>query len=206
MSSAGSVRGEREDRRVRRTRRLLRQALLTLVTEKDYDRITVQDVLDRADLSRATFYAHFRDKDDLLVSGFEDLRETMRGAMAAFAREEEAPCGGSLAATRALFGHVAEHRRLHRALVRSRAGTVVLRRVREELVALAREHFEDVIATRRAVPAVPVEVVAEHVIGALLGVVTWWLDHDTRYSADQMAAMFERLTAPALEAGWEQRP
>ena len=190
---------------MRRTRWLLREALLALVTEKGYDRVTVQDVLDRADLSRATFYAHFRDKEDLLVSGFADLRETMRGAMAAFARGEGAPPGDGLAGTRALFEHVAEHRRLHRALVRSRAGTVVLRRVREELVALAREHFEDMIATRGAVPVVPVEVMAEHAVGALLGVVTWWLDHDTPYSVDEMAAMFERLTTPALEAGWEVR-
>src|SRR5689334_24059575 len=71
--SAAAVDG-RGDRRVRRTRRLLREALLALVAEKGYDRVTVQDVLDRADVGRATFYAHFRDKDDLLVSGFDELR------------------------------------------------------------------------------------------------------------------------------------
>ncbi|MEM6707029.1 MAG: TetR/AcrR family transcriptional regulator, partial [Acidobacteriota bacterium] len=55
------------DRRVTRTKRLLRQALMELVREKDYARITVQDILDRADVGRSTFYTHYRDKDDLLL-------------------------------------------------------------------------------------------------------------------------------------------
>jgi AcrR family transcriptional regulator len=185
----------REDRRVRRTRRLLHEALLALIVDKGYDRVTVQDVLDRADVGRATFYAHFRDKDDLLVSGFAALRDMLRGAMAGHAH------GESLPATRALFEHVAAHRRLYHALVSSRAGAVVLRQVRSELVRLAREHFDDLLAQRRATPAVPVEVLAEHAVGALLGVVTWWLDHDMPYSVDQMAQLFERLMTPTLETG-----
>src|SRR5262245_3678348 len=71
------------DRRVRRTRELLRNAFVSLVHEKGYDRITVQDILDRADVGRSTFYAHFRDKEDLLRSGFEDVH-------AALAAEKEA--------------------------------------------------------------------------------------------------------------------
>src|SRR5262245_65473884 len=78
------VAGAREDRRVRRTRRLLGEGLLELVAEKGYDRVTVQDVIGRADLSRATFYAHFRDKDALLGSGLDDLEEGLRDALAAF--------------------------------------------------------------------------------------------------------------------------
>ncbi len=65
------------DRRVRRTRELLRSALLSLIQEKGYDRITVQDILDRADIGRSTFYAHYRDKDDLFRAGFEDIRAAL---------------------------------------------------------------------------------------------------------------------------------
>ena len=61
------------DRRVRRTRQLLRDALMELTLERGYDRITVQDILDRADIGRSTFYSHYRDKDDLMVSEFEAL-------------------------------------------------------------------------------------------------------------------------------------
>ena len=79
-----------EDRRVRRTRRRLRAALLELILAKGYDKVTIQDVLDRADVGRATFYAHFRDKDDLLVSGAVELRESLREQMAAFAADQDA--------------------------------------------------------------------------------------------------------------------
>jgi AcrR family transcriptional regulator len=190
-----------EDRRVRRTRRALREALLALIAEKGYDRVTVQDVLDRADLGRATFYAHFRDKDDLLASGFEELRETLRAAMALYEREEIEPPAEGFETSHALFEHVAAHRQLYRALVGSRAGGLVLRDAREQLVALTREHLERVIVARGGTRPVPVEILAEYTVGALLGMLTSWLDNGTPYPARQMAATFERLTTPALEIG-----
>jgi AcrR family transcriptional regulator len=61
------------DRRVQRTRRLLHKAFMSLILEKKYESITVQEILDRADVGRSTFYMHFRDKDELLVSGFQYL-------------------------------------------------------------------------------------------------------------------------------------
>jgi AcrR family transcriptional regulator len=199
--SPGGVADGREDRRVRRTRRLLREALLALVAEKGYDRVTVQDVLDRADLGRATFYAHFRDKDDLLLAGFGELRQPLRSAMARSERGEHEPPGEGLETTRALFEHVAAHRALYRGLAGSRAGALVLKRARGELVALTRGHFERVVAQRGARPTIPLEVLAEHTVGALLGVLTWWLDADSTYSAQEMAATFERLATPAVHEG-----
>jgi AcrR family transcriptional regulator len=189
------------DRRVRRTRRLLRQALLELVGEKGYDRVTVQDVLDRADLGRATFYAHFRDKDDLLLSGFDELLAALRSAMALYeVGAHEAP-GQGLETTRVLFDHVAAHRAVYRGLLNSRAGALVLRQARAELVTLTRGHFERVVAHRGARPTVALEVLAEHTVGAMLGVLTWWLDAERSYSAAEIAATFERLTTPSVHAG-----
>lgn len=70
------------DRRVRRTRGLLHQALIELMLERDYTRISVRDILDRADVGRSTFYAHYRDKDDLLlVSCGEYLRAAIGAAL-----------------------------------------------------------------------------------------------------------------------------
>ena len=62
------------DRRIQRTRRLLQDALITLILEKGYDKITVQDIIDEANVGRSTFYAHYLDKDDLMASSLELLR------------------------------------------------------------------------------------------------------------------------------------
>lgn len=69
------------DRRVRRTQKLLHRALISLVLEKHYDLITIQEILDRADIGRSTFYAHFSGKDELLISGIDDLRDTLESAI-----------------------------------------------------------------------------------------------------------------------------
>jgi AcrR family transcriptional regulator len=195
-----------EDRRVRRTRRVLRAALLALIAERGYDRVSVQDILDRADLARATFYAHFHDKDDLLLNGWKELEQALREAMAAYVASPHADPADNIGTARALFEHVAEHRVLYRGLVGSRAGPIVLKEVRGRFTALTREHLQDMIASRHSAPTVPVQAMAEFVVGALLGTLTWWLENEAPYSAQQIAEMVIRLTVPALEVGLGLRP
>src|SRR4029079_6252892 len=72
---------EKTDARVRRTRDALGDALVALMQEKPFDTITVQDVLDRAHVSRATFYTHYSDKDDLLMTDAEEFFEMISNAL-----------------------------------------------------------------------------------------------------------------------------
>src|SRR5215470_20414517 len=69
------------DARVRRTRDALGDALVELMQEKPFDTITVQDVLDRAQVGRSTFYSHYSDKDDLLMSDAEEFFELISTAL-----------------------------------------------------------------------------------------------------------------------------
>ena len=63
----------RMDRRVQRTRKLLREALMELILEEGYDAISIQDITDKANLGRATFYLHFKDKDELLLEVMDEF-------------------------------------------------------------------------------------------------------------------------------------
>ena len=72
-----------QDRRTQKTRKALSEALISLMFEKSYESIVVQDILDRANVGRSTFYTHFRDRDELLVNGLQDLRELLRTAQTA---------------------------------------------------------------------------------------------------------------------------
>lgn len=72
----------KDDRRVQRTRELLRAALLSQIEEKGFEATSVQNIIDRANVGRATFYAHFDNKEDLLVSGLDGLRTALKGHQA----------------------------------------------------------------------------------------------------------------------------
>src|SRR5436190_13555719 len=74
----GAVKARAVDRRVQRTRQLLHAALMSLIQEKGFESLSVQDIIDRANVGRATFYAHFDSKEDLLASGIEGLRTSLR--------------------------------------------------------------------------------------------------------------------------------
>jgi AcrR family transcriptional regulator len=82
---------DKRDRRIERTRRTLREALIALILERGWDDISVQDVCNRADVGRSTFYTHFADKEELLVGGFDDLRKVLRGSLATMAAHSPEP-------------------------------------------------------------------------------------------------------------------
>src|SRR3954471_15544361 len=105
---------KKEDRRVRRTRDRLGDALVELLVEKPFDDITVQEVLDRAGVSRSTFYAHFSDKNDLFFSDSDEFLEGMATALSRFGDKSE-----RVAPVQELFAHIGEVRPFYNALVES---------------------------------------------------------------------------------------
>src|SRR3954466_12612335 len=106
---------KKEDRRIQRTRQLLLQALFSLIQEKGFDAVTVQDIIDRADIGRSTFYVHFVDKEDLLVQAMDpfsaDLKERQRKALREGRGSDETAFGFS----HELFSHADGHREVFRA-------------------------------------------------------------------------------------------
>ena len=81
---------EKHDRRTRKTRQQLRSALLVLLKEKRYEEISVQDIIERADVARSTFYMHYVDKNDLLTGGQGIFAENIGQQMTAHARGNQA--------------------------------------------------------------------------------------------------------------------
>jgi AcrR family transcriptional regulator len=184
------------DRRVRRTRELLRRALFSLIQEQGYDRITVQDLLDRADIGRSTFYAHYRDKDDLLLSSFEDIRSTLAAERKAAEQTTGAP-SGFLQPLLVVFRHVEGHRHLWQPLAHKGGAEVVTRIMRDHVTDLVREHLRSQYpGLGRNQPQL--EAAVQFVAGACLGLLIWWLDNDVPYSAEELYAIFRRLTTQGV--------
>ena len=129
------------DRRVDRTRKSLRDALVTLVIERGWDEVSVKDVCDAANVGRSTFYSHFADKEELLTSGFKELGAHLRAPPVLGDRAD----GTILRFTCPLLEHVLGQRPLFRALIGKNSGRVVQRRFHQlvnDLVAEELAHLD----------------------------------------------------------------
>lgn len=185
--------GSISDRRVRRTRRSLRNALVELILEKGYDRITVQDIIDRADIGRSTFYAHFTDKDDLLLSGLEEFGAAFEDHLNRHFASRSDPSPAL-----PVFQHSYENRDVYRALAGKRGADVLREGLRRQVTEAMTRHLGEFVPADD--PALSREVAVEFMISALLGLLAWWLDHDMPYTPEEMAAMYMRLVLQGVPA------
>lgn len=180
---------EKMDRRTARTRRALHDALMLLILRKGYEAITVQDIIDEADVGRSTFYAHYTGKEDLLRSGFQMLRaelaEAQRTAGAKTNGLREETLGFSLA----MFEHADQYKRIYKALVGERGGAIAVAEIRRILSEMVKNELSDVEEDE----AVPNEIRIPFVVGAFLTMLMWWLEQRPRLSPFQVDAMFRRL-------------
>ena len=187
------------DRRIRRTRQLLREALVELILEKGYDAVTVQDVLDRANVGRSTFYAHYRDKEELLLSGFEALQAQFEQHLAGRSVNSASPWNLSLS----LFQHAQSERRLYKALFGRQGGSVVLTHIHKYLFTLVRDHLRPRLSSKQS-EKVPADVLAHHLVSSFVALLTWWLDNDLPYPAERINDMYLQLTQPGVDALLQQ--
>lgn len=180
------------DRRVRRTRQLLRRALVELILDKGYDRITVQDIIDRADIGRSTFYAHYTDKDDLLLSNLEELATAFEEHMERHfaSRSEPNP-------VLAAFQHADRQRDLYKALAGKRGAEVMRAGLRRRIKEVMERRMPEFLPDRKN--TLPTDVTMEFLLSSLLGLLMWWLDDDVPYTAEQMAEMYMRLIVPGVQ-------
>jgi len=195
------------DRRVQRTQQLLNDALLSLIVEKHYDAITVQDIIDRANLGRSTFYAHYQDKDDLLQSRMDEVVHSLiLGAENARTDSPGEHDSRPIFSTLPIFQHVQEQHHLHQAIFGGRGLDVVLKSIRDHLRDHIQEHIE-MLQTEGQTPTVPPLVIANYLAGALVDLLTWWLDQKMPYSPERMDGIFQDLAMPGVgrTLGWQQK-
>jgi AcrR family transcriptional regulator len=190
---------KKEDRRIGRTRRLMHEALMSLIIEKGYEAVTVQDILDRANVGRSTFYAHFRDKDELLLSSFELLRTLFEQQQQALFDSRRTGREPEVNIILELFRHTGEHHKLYKAIAGKQSGEMILKYLHRHLYTMLIGPLTDITRNKKS-PPVPMEVTTHHLVSSLLSLMTWWLDNNMPYSAERMDEIFRTLTAPAIEA------
>jgi len=190
----------KQDRRVQRTRETLRSAMTSLIQERGFEAITVQDIIDRANVGRSTFYSHYRSKDDLLRGAVELMRSSLRKF------QLRAPVRGQsseerlFAFSRELFAHAHEHRDVFRAMMGKRSGAQFQQHLHRMLADLVRSDVESMGSRKSRQPS-RVEAVVQYVTGGLVGLLISWTDEIKQLSIDEVDALFRRMAIPAAQAG-----
>jgi len=185
------------DRRVLRTRQLLRNALLSLVQERDFDSLTVQDITERATLNRATFYLHYADKHDLLL---QVIRETLVELTdLPLPHPSDSPNQIDPEGIRtffvAVFQHVITHLTFYRVMLQTGGMAGVSDEIHATIYKVGMWMIVRVEVIRWRVPP---EVIMSMVSGAYLGVVRWAVAQPTPPTAEQLATQFIEVMMPGI--------
>jgi AcrR family transcriptional regulator len=178
------------DRRIRRTHKLLVDALVALALRDGYDAVTIRDITDFADISYSTFFRHFPDKDALFMSMIAELIQELRALLDT---HESPAAGGSV-----IFRHVADNQSLYRTLLGGLNSSGMVQRVQQMIV-------DSILSNQFVQPAplIPPEIAANHVAASALALVKWWLDHDMPYPPERMGAIYAALI---IQPAWDTQP
>lgn len=188
----------RTDRRIQRTRELLQKSLIDLIGERGYDSITIQDIVDRANVARTTFYVYYGSKEDLFLSCHETiLREFNSGSLYPhpLSREEllspETPPGMIVA-----YQHLEDARTRLSLIFQSKDGPLILRRIRDWSAQEIEANLR--VAVDEADSTIPFDLLATYLAGAQIALVQWWLEKRQPHTAENLAQTFHRLQRAAI--------
>jgi AcrR family transcriptional regulator len=178
------------DVRAQRSRERLHAALVALILERGWDRISVQAVCTRAGVGRSTFYVHFADKEDLLIGGLDHVRDAIR------ADPRSAKPFGFV---RGMLDHADGSRRLFRAVIGKRSGLAVQRRFRAVVGELVARDLEG-----RGVGKASLVTTSRFLAGAFVELLLAWIEPSDRgdgvISAEALERRFVVLAAPVVAA------
>ena len=186
---------EKTDRRINRTRETLFHAMSTLMLEKRYDDITVQDIIDRANVGRSTFYAHYQDKEDLVTSNMTHILDSLIGTM-----EQNNNDPHQFLPGRELFEHIRENYSMFKTLTSGRGLDLFFQKGQEYWNQRMIVRFQAMLPPGQE-PKVPIPILAHYVSGTFVNLLKWWIDNKMPCSSEQMIEIVKTLIVPSVEAG-----
>jgi len=208
------------DRRVQKTRKLLQDALIELVAEKSYESVTIREILDRANVGRSTFYAHFQDKDQLLHSILDRLNELFEqheklflDAKKNFGNADIMNLTHELSHTLSLFKFIGQNHRFFKAMLGNRGYGIFAKPVYDyvfvhvhgiftkpahnDVAAHVHESFK-MLKSHEKYGSLESEIAAHYFVSALMGILVWWVEKDKPCRAEEIDRLFRELAVPGF--------
>lgn len=183
--------GKREDLRVRRTRKMLKESLIALSTDHGFATVTVQEIADHAMVNRATFYRHYLDKYDLLDQYMEEVY------LLTEAQEPRGEQDGPPAGLVHLLEHMQEKRDFYRAMLGAKGDPTFALRIK----AYIEKRLRSTLSMAVSGPPTPLlEMYVSSAAYSGVGAIVWWLEHGQAHSAETVAMWINQLNAAQLHA------
>lgn len=184
---------KKQDLRVVRTRKMLRNAVIALAIQKGFDAVTVNDIVELAMVNRATFYRHYQDKYDLVESYLDELYAELNAV------PEPAPGPGEPNPHLVkLFEHIRDNAPFYRAMLGPHGYNKFGERIRQLTEATLRARWQ---ASSPAEGRLPPPMVLSYLSHASYGALVWWLEAGMSHSPEQMARWLHQLTLAAFQVG-----
>ena len=176
------------DPRVKRTRRLLRDALVSLILKKDFASITIREVTERAEVAYITFYRHFESLDQLLMEVLDEGLVELMSHIEALAKLSDP---SSLETEgRLIFEYVGQKADLFRILLKSQSVTRVRKKVVSNISAIFQKFC---VPLERLGNQVTINMASNHIATSLLSLIEWWLENNMKPSPIEMGKVYKSL-------------
>jgi len=164
------------DRRIQKSKKYLSDAFIALILEKGYEAVTVQEIIDRANVGRSTFYAHFESKEQLLFSLLGTMNEKSKDGID----------------FEMLFNHCADNFQIAKAMLGKKGGDLIIGHIRDVMsLKIAKDLKRD--SSKSKSEQLKIYFTSEALSAALVSYLTNWLDADMPYSPEEMSEKCNEL-------------
>lgn len=176
------------DRRQKKTRTAIFQAFITLLSEKSYHEITVEQLIQRADVGRATFYAHFETKEFLLKALCQELFDHIFAAAQGQETSQLFHCNAPDSVYLHLFRHLQDNDNNILKLLTCRNNELFWGYFQEGLKLLAKDQLQ--LFSERRPPELPEDFWISHIVATFIQTLRWWLETGRQQSPEQITRYF----------------
>ena len=176
------------DRRQRKTRDAIFKAFIELLSCKGYNQITVGDIIDLADVGRATFYAHFETKDFLLKELCKELFEHIFSSEIGDKGDNLFSCNAPDSVFLHLYQHLRNNDNRILTLLSCKSNELFLRYFKENLTVLVKSHLH--LFNKKNEKALPEDYLVNHISSSFVESVKWWIDNGMKESPEIMTKYF----------------
>ncbi len=176
------------DPRVRRTRRLLREAMVALIMEKDFNSITIRDVTDRAEVAYITFFRHFESLDQLLMEVLDEGLAELRDHIETLAKQSETSALETEG--RLIFEYIQQKSDLFRILFKSQSVSRIRKKIVQTIAGIFRQSCAPLA---RSNSPVAINIMSNHIATSLLSLIEWWLENNMNPSPAEMGRVYKSL-------------